>query len=114
MVCCYYPKLTSITWVGHDNYAIGFRNTSMGQGANSALPIFASFYQKLNANNDYDVYTKANFETLPAVIRDEINCEDTKRDGFFKRLFTNPEKKKEVKKEKKGGLFSIFKKKDTS
>jgi len=92
------PKLTSITWVGHDNYAIGFRNTSMGQGANSALPIFASFYQKLNANNDYDVYTKANFETLPAVIREEINCEDTKRDGFFKRLFTNPEKKKEVKK----------------
>ncbi len=106
------PKLTSITWVGHDNFGIGFRNTSMGQGANSALPIFASFYQKLNADSAYDSYTKVNFEILPAAIKEEIDCEETKRDGFFKRLFTNPEKKKEPKKEKKGGIFSIFKKKD--
>ncbi len=106
------PKLTTITWVGHDNYAIGFRSTALGQGANSALPIFASFYQKLNAEAAYDIYTQANFETPPAVLREEMNCEDTKRDGFFKRLFTNPEKKKEDKEKKKGGLFSIFKKKD--
>ena len=32
------------------------------RGANSALPIFASFYQELNAEPDFKSVTKAGFE----------------------------------------------------
>jgi len=42
------PKLVHITWVGLDNHEIGFKSTSVGQGANAALPIFASWYAALN------------------------------------------------------------------
>ena len=34
------PELVCVTWVGADDHRIGFRNTGIGQGANSALPIF--------------------------------------------------------------------------
>jgi penicillin-binding protein 1A len=106
------PRLTSVTWVGND-LNIPFRSTSLGQGANAALPLFAQFYQSLNADAAYNEYTNARFDNIPAPLSDQINCEDTKRDGFFKRLFTSPDKTKEHKeKKKKGGLFSIFKKKD--
>lgn len=106
------PGLTSVTWVGND-LNIPFRSTSLGQGANAALPLFAQFYQSLNADAAYKEYTNARFEKVPTHLSEQLNCEDIKRDGFLKRLFTNPDKTREHKeKKKKGGLFSIFKKKD--
>lgn len=91
------PKLVHVTWVGLDNHEIGFKNTSMGQGANAALPIFALWYQDLNKDKSFDHITKAQFEKPNIYVRDQLNCEPVKRDGFFKRLFTNPEKKKSKK-----------------
>ncbi|MEX0995467.1 MAG: transglycosylase domain-containing protein [Flavobacteriaceae bacterium] len=105
------PKLISVTWVGND-LNIPFRSTSLGQGANAALPLFAQFYGSLNADENYNSITNARFENIPEHLLEQTQCEPTKRDGFFKRLFTNPDKPKEHKEEKKkGGLFSIFKKK---
>jgi len=49
---------------------------------------------------------------VPNNIKEKLNCEPTKRDGFLKRLFSNPDKNKQGKKDKKGAFFSIFKKKD--
>ena len=91
------PKLVHITWVGLDNHEIGFKNTSLGQGANAALPIFASWYQQLNKHREFDDITKAEFEKPNPFVLDQLNCEPVKRDGFFKRLFTNPNKKKSKK-----------------
>lgn len=88
------PKLVHITWVGLDNHEIGFKNTSLGQGANAALPIFASWYQQLNKHSEFNYITKAQFEKPNPFVLDQLNCEPIKRDGFFKRLFTNPNKKK--------------------
>ncbi|MEW4923249.1 transglycosylase domain-containing protein [Algibacter sp. 2305UL17-15] len=88
------PKLVTVTWVGNDNHSIGFKTTGMGQGANSALPIFAKFYQKLNAEKDFDVITKAKFETTSHQVKEDLNCEPEKRDKFFKRLFSRKKKKK--------------------
>lgn len=106
------PHLTSVTWVGND-LNIPFRSTSLGQGANAALPLFAQFYSILNADKKYNRITKAPFEKIPEKLLEQTQCEPTKRDGFFKRIFTNPEKPKEHKEEKKkGGIFSIFKKKN--
>ncbi|MEO1030760.1 MAG: transglycosylase domain-containing protein [Bacteroidota bacterium] len=88
------PKLVTITWVGNDNHGIGFKSTGLGQGANSALPIFAKFYQKLNKDSDYKTITRAKFEKTHEKVIKDLDCEPTKRDGFFKRLFKKKHKKK--------------------
>ncbi|MBF8149213.1 transglycosylase domain-containing protein [Winogradskyella sp. F6397] len=88
------PNLVTITWVGNDNHSIGFKSTGMGQGANSALPIFAKFYQKLNNDSDFRPITSAQFETPSEQVLTALDCEPTKRDGFIKRLFKKKNKKK--------------------
>ena len=88
------PKLLNITWVGLDNHEIGFSSTSLGQGANAALPIFALWIQKLNADKSFDHITKAKFPAPSPSVMDQLDCDPVKRDGFFKRLFKNPKKKK--------------------
>ncbi len=88
------PNLVHVTWVGLDNHEIGFKSTRLGQGANAALPLFALWYQELNKDKSFNHITKAQFEKPSVFVRDQLNCEPVKRDGFFKRLFTNPNKKK--------------------
>lgn len=88
------PKLLNITWVGLDNHEIGFKSTSLGQGANAALPIFALWTQKLNADKSFDYITKAKFTSPSPSVLPKLDCDPVKRDGFFKRLFKNPNKKK--------------------
>ncbi len=87
------PKLVHVTWVGLDNHEIGFKSTRLGQGANAALPLFALWYKELNKDKNFNHITKAHFERPGVFVRDQLNCEPVKRDGFFKRLFTNPDKK---------------------
>lgn len=89
------PKLVTVTWVGNDNHSIGFKTTGLGQGANSALPIFAKYYQKLKTDSDFNEITKAQFEKPSSQVLNDLDCEPEKRDGFFKRLFKRKEKKKE-------------------
>jgi len=91
------PKLVTINWVGNDNYNIGFKTTGMGQGANSALPIFAKFYQKLNADARFNSITKSHFESASTEVLEALNCNPEKRDGFIKRLFGNKKKNKKFK-----------------
>lgn len=89
------PNLVHVSWVGLDNYEIGFSDTTIGQGANAALPLYALFQQKLNADADFNTLTKAKFTKTDPRILKEMDCPPIKRDGFFKRLFSNPKKKKE-------------------
>lgn len=117
------PRLITLTWVGNDDHRIGFRSTTMGQGANSALPIYALFQQQLNANFTFDRYTSARFPPPSLRVLEALNCDDDKAPGFLKKVFTNSEKPKlsGVKidtlqpEEEKPGLFkrigNIFKKK---
>ena len=88
------PNLLHITWVGLDNHEIGFNSTSLGQGANAALPIFALWMLKLNSDASFNYITKAKFPTPSAKVLSQLNCDPVKKDGFFKRLFKNPKKKK--------------------
>ncbi|WP_281540804.1 transglycosylase domain-containing protein [Maribacter aestuarii] len=91
------PKLVHITWVGLDNHEIGFKSTNLGQGANAALPLFALWYQKLNKDSSFNKFTKAKFPPPDEGVITALDCEPVKRDGFFKRLFKNPNKKKSKK-----------------
>jgi len=90
------PKLVTVTWVGNDNHRIGFKTTRTGQGANAALPIAAKLLQKMNKDTTFNSITKARFKSPNATVVEMLDCEPTKRDGFFKRLFTNPDKKKKT------------------
>jgi penicillin-binding protein 1A len=91
------PKLVHITWVGLDNHEIGFKSTRLGQGANAALPLFALWYQNLNKDSSFNTFTKAKFPRPDDGVITALDCEPVKRDGFFKRLFKNPNKKKSKK-----------------
>ncbi|WP_282165907.1 transglycosylase domain-containing protein [Cellulophaga baltica] len=88
------PKLVHITWVGLDNHELGFKSTSLGQGANAALPMFALLLQKLNKDKEFNAITKAQFEITSDEVLQNLNCDPIKKDGFLKRLFKNPDKKK--------------------
>lgn len=100
------PNLITVTWVGNDNQQIGFSNTSIGQGANSALPIFAKYLQQLNKDPKYNLITKASFEKPSDEVLKSLDCGLTKKDNFFQRLFGDDVKKKTFKKKKKKGFFS--------
>lgn len=117
------PNLVSVTWVGADNHQVGFRNTRMGQGANSALPIFALLMQKMNADSTFATITEAKFPPPSASARNLLACEPIQRDNFLERLFgktdeNGQEQDRENQGEEDGdkGLFSkikgLFKKKE--
>lgn len=42
-------RLLTAVWVGADDPSISFASTRLGQGANTALPIWAKFYKKANS-----------------------------------------------------------------
>lgn len=108
------PNLISVTWVGADDHRIGFRNTHIGQGANSALPIFALLMQKMNKDSMFDPITKARFDPPSGTVQNMLNCPPVQRDSFLERLFGGeedsgkPQQKEDEGKDKKG-LFKKIK-----
>lgn len=117
------PRLLTLTWVGSDDHRIGFKTTAMGQGANSALPIFALFQQKMNARQSLRKYSQAKFPPPPVEILNMMGCAPEKEEGFLKKVFVNTDKPKVTTFEvdslnhgkKKEGLFkkigNLFKRK---
>ncbi|MDG5492679.1 transglycosylase domain-containing protein [Psychroserpens sp. SPM9] len=112
------PKLVMLSWVGNDDHRIGFSHTSIGQGANSALPITALFLKQLNQDKQFNSITTAKFEAPSEAVKKALACEAEKRDGFLKRIFKKDRKEREFdtaseddEKTKKKGLFSFLKKK---
>lgn len=109
------PKMINITWVGHNDQSIGFKSTRLGQGANTALPIFGKLYQEMSKDSQFNSITNARFSNLNPQEQAALECEDQKRDGFFKRLLSKDEVKKEFEKEedkeKKGFFNRLFGKK---
>lgn len=55
------PDLVAGVWTGCEDRAFHFTTTGLGEGANSALPIFAGFMKRVYANSALKV-TKADFE----------------------------------------------------
>ncbi|WP_460218154.1 transglycosylase domain-containing protein [Psychroserpens sp. MEBiC05023] len=110
------PKLVMLSWVGHDDHRIGFSSTSIGQGANSALPITALFLKQLNQNKQFNSITKAKFELPSETVKEALACKAEKRDGFLKRLFKKDRKERDFDEssegKKKKGLFGFLKQKE--
>ncbi len=109
------PRMVTGTWVGGEYPAIHFRTTALGQGARTALPVFAVFMQKLNKDREKRNITGARFPKPPESILHELDCDPFKEElSFFEWLFgkKDKDKKKEEKARKKTNKKAEKQKKD--
>lgn len=67
------PELVTGVWVGGDDRTIRFRSMSLGQGANTALPIFGIYMQKIYADPNLKV-SQGDFELPQGMNADFMNC----------------------------------------
>lgn len=85
------PDLVAATWVGGEDRGIRFRDLSLGQGANTALPIWAKFMTKVYADESLNV-SKEDFEPPlhpPSIETDcsKVQQRETPRDYFRREIF---------------------------
>lgn len=116
------PRLVTVSWVGSDDHRIGFRSTAMGQGANSALPLYALMLQKMNRDLNFDRYTQARFVPASLKVQNLIGRNPEKKTGLVKKIFTRTDRPKpmEIKvdttqtapEKRDGFLKRLFKRKD--
>ena len=67
------PDLVTGVWVGADERAIRFATTNMGQGANTALPVWAYYMQKVKADKKLN-YPDKDFEKPEKPLSIELDC----------------------------------------
>jgi len=117
------PRLVTGVWVGGAYPAIHFRSTALGQGANTALPIYALYQQQINKDKQFFPIVNAKFPIPPASVVRELDCDPFKEDlNFWQALFGKSKKDETVTSEKPAskdedkGLFNgikkLFKKKE--
>lgn len=95
----YTPVLITGVWVGGDYPNVRFRYGGYGQGASSALPIWAGYMQKIYRNPLYKYSKNLSFQ-IPEEVIEEVDCDDylesswdrfwhreQKRPGFFQNIF---------------------------
>ena len=70
----YSPTLAFGAWVGAAQPAVRWNSLSLGQGANTALPVAGRFLQLLYADPDYRDYARATFEPLPDTTAAKLDC----------------------------------------
>lgn len=70
----YTPKLVTGVWVGAEYPIVRFRSLRLGQGANTALPIFAEFMLQVNQDCDYENYSEAKFPEPSPEVKTMLSC----------------------------------------
>ncbi len=69
------PNLVVGTWAGADDPRIHFRNTELGQGSSTALPMFGYFMKQVNNDKRFENISKATFPNLPYDLQRRLNCD---------------------------------------
>jgi len=69
------PKLVVGTWAGADDPRIHFKSTELGQGSNTALPMFGYFMEEVNKDDSFKDLSKATFASLPAALQQKLDCD---------------------------------------
>jgi penicillin-binding protein 1A len=67
------PELVTGVWTGAEDRAIHFSSTNFGEGANTALPIFALYMQKVYADSNLK-YSKGDFPLPKGGLTTIIDC----------------------------------------
>jgi penicillin-binding protein 1A len=73
------PQLVSGVWTGCEDRDIHFRSTRMGEGANSALPIFALFMKKVYDNPALGIKRNVDFDAPKNGVNITIDCDAYKQ-----------------------------------
>jgi penicillin-binding protein 1A len=112
------PQLVIGSWVGADDPRIRFRSTALGQGASTALPIVATFFQQVNTDPEFKQMSRSRFAPLPADLERRLSCDPYKTDtNVLEKIFGKKEKKsirtfgekeKQTQKKKKGFFKKLF------
>ncbi len=122
------PGIVAGAWVGADSPVVHFRTTALGQGAHTALPIFARFMQQAERAGTLTGMGRQTFYPLPDYLAQKVDCDDFSMEdpdlNFFQRLFgkkkelpdsTKIKLKRDKKEEKRKSLLDkmkeLFKKK---
>ncbi len=74
------PDLVSGVWTGGDDRTVRFRSTNLGEGANTALPIWALFMKKVNANPELKI-SQGDFEAPAGGLNVIVDCEQYKKNS---------------------------------
>lgn len=85
------PDLAAGVWVGCEDRGARFRSLTLGQGANTALPIWALFMKNIYDDPGLEI-SKGDFEAPMRPLSVEIDCdkyeqEQTPRDHFRQDIF---------------------------
>jgi len=67
------PELVSGVWTGCEDRSVHFRSLNLGEGANTALPIWALYMQKVYADTTLN-YSKGGFERPSEPLHVETDC----------------------------------------
>lgn len=83
-------------WVGADDPAIRFRSTALGQGANTAAPIFAEFYKDVSEDENFRQMTRQGFPAPSNRVRRLMSCPPIRENQQFgNRAFSGAEENTE-------------------
>jgi penicillin-binding protein 1A len=73
------PQLVTGLWTGCEDRDIHFRSTRLGEGANSALPIFALYMKKVYANSSLGIKRNVDFDEPKSGISVTLDCDAYKQ-----------------------------------
>jgi len=76
------PDLVTGVWVGAEDRSVRFSTTYYGQGANTALPIWAYYMNKIYADSSMDI-SNGDFEKPKNPINIELDCEVYRKENSF-------------------------------
>jgi len=76
------PDLVTGVWVGAEDRSVRFTYTSDGQGANTALPIYGYYMNKLYADSTIQISTE-DFERPEEALQIEIDCDVYSKGNTF-------------------------------
>jgi penicillin-binding protein 1A len=77
------PDLVSGVWVGCEDRSVHFRSTFLGQGANTALPIWGLYMQKVYADSTIKI-SRGAFESPKGQFKIELDCKKFDAENNFK------------------------------
>jgi penicillin-binding protein 1A len=73
------PDLTTGVWVGAEDRSVHFRSLALGSGANTALPIWAYYMQKVLADPTLRI-SKGDFEMPVQPLSVQLDCDKYEKD----------------------------------
>ncbi|RVU01582.1 penicillin-binding protein [Mucilaginibacter limnophilus] len=68
------PQLVTGVWTGCEDRDIHFRSTNLGEGANTALPVFALYMKKVYANAALGIKQNVDFDPPQSGVNVTLDC----------------------------------------